>query len=184
MTNEQQQTIGTDSQTNTRNDSTEGEVRQIMAALSVMLSGASGKDGDFGRVEDLMLIAGAPLTGSGLLWLGQIARMNARNVMHVSMTADSSIPKIAMAVLEGDRLTMIENCMLLVEKRGRPMTIVPDSFEQGGYRLRPDGRMKRCSAPKSFNAATPAMVRAYIRFHELRATLDASAVAPLRIKTR
>lgn len=155
-----------------------------MAALSVMLSGASGKDGDFGHVEGLMLVAGAPLTRPGLLWLGQIARMNARHVMHVSMSADSSIPKIAMPVLEGDRLTMIENCMLLVEKRGRPMTIVPDSFDQGGYRLGRNGRLKRCPAPKSFKAGTSAMERAYIRFHELRAKLDASAVAPIRIQTR
>jgi hypothetical protein len=184
MINEQQQIPDVAPGDTHMREQIEADVKQVMAAISVLLTGASGKDGNFGRRDDLMLIAGAPLAGPSLLWLGDMARASAQHVLHVSMNVGSNVPNIAMAVIEGDHVTIFEHCMLTLEKHGQTMTIVPDSFKEGGYRIGRNGKLKRCGTLRSFAAATPAMKRAYIRFHELRAGLNATSVAPIHFNSR
>lgn len=179
---EKQQPLIADERPQAVQDAIAKDVRQVMAAISVMLSGASGTDDDFGQLADLMIVAGAPLNDNGLSWLGDVAALNDRHVLHASQQADSDLPTIALAVVEDDAICIFQNCFLKVDKPGGRMTIVPDSLKDGGFRLGRNGRLKRCGSPKSMDAALPAFKRAYRRFEKLRCSLDTSNVAPMPVR--
>lgn len=162
----------------------EHDVRQVLAALTAMLTGSTELGDGRGQFADLMMVAGAPLDGAGLLWLGQLARANGCHALHVSMEVGSAVPNIALAHLEGGRLSVFENCLLLLGTGDRRTTIAPDSLAEGGFGLDGAGRLQRRPAPATLAAATPPARRALRRFHGLRATLDATSVAPVRCSLR
>lgn len=159
-------------------------VKRVMEALTRLLVGKKGDPRGAAFDNNVMIIVGAPLSTTGLLWLADIARLNREHVIHLAVEPVSNIPTIALAYQRGDTVEVFESCMLCLRPGEDRVTIVPDSFERGAFQFAPDIKLKQRKAPPSFDAAMPIMVRAYHRFNELLAANPADDWEPIRVTGR
>lgn len=164
---------------------TEHDVQRLMLALTRLLAGDKGDPCGAAFNAGLMVLVGAPLGASGLLWLADLARLNRHHAVHLSLEPSRPIPRIAFAYRQSDIVTVHEECFLAVRPGRDRIAIVPDSFADGAFQLGSDMKLKRREAPANFRTAMPLMQQANVRFAAL---LDSAVPTadrrPLRLSTR
>lgn len=160
------------------------DVKRVMEALTRLLVGKKGNPRGAAFNASVMIIVGAPLSATGLLWLGGIARLNRKHVIHLAFEPSRGIPTIAVAYQRAGKVEVFESCMLCLRPGEDRVTIVPNSFEHGAFQFAPDMKLKRRKSPPSFDAATAIIVSAYRRFNELLAADPAANWEPIRITNR
>lgn len=159
-------------------------VKRSMGALTRLLVGKKGDPREPAFNRHVMVIVGGQLPPAGMMWLADAARLNRKHVIHLSASPNHDIPTIAMAYRRGEMVEVYEYCMLCMAPGEDRVRIVPDTFKHGAFRFAPDMKLKRCNAPRSFDAAMGVMARAYNRFHELCADTPADDWQPLRFAMR
>lgn len=126
------------------------DVKRVMTAFTRMLVGEKGDPRGAALNDNVMIIVGASLPANSLLWLADVARDNSRHVLHISEQADCDIPTVVLAYRRGEMVEVYEYCMLCPKPGDDRVTIVPDSFANGGFRFGSDMKLKRRKSPASF----------------------------------
>ena len=84
------------------------------------------------------------------------------------------LPQIGLVAHGGDQVYFIESCMLWISPKDDRASLIPDNFEMGAFRF--DDQLQLRHSPKapagSFEAARPAMARAYRKLHAIAAKLE------------
>lgn len=159
------------------------DVKRVMEAFTRLLVGKKGDPRGAAFNDSVMIIVGASLPTTGLTWLADVARLNGKHVLHLSERPDYNIPTVALAYCRGEVVEVYEYCILCLQPGDDRVTVVPDSFANGAFRFASNMKLKRSKSPASFEGAKAAMVRAYNRFHQLRAVAPAGDWDPIRVRT-